>query len=842
MRSIRPSPAIERPSWPYSIPHDRERTRSLYSTFVGGERDENGTVGDGGIAVDRSGVAVVVGTTTSFEFPVTPEGYRVSRQSADAFLVAVDPSRPGRDSLLYGTYLGGTGADAGTDVAPGPPGIAYVVGYTQSADLPGADGEPAEKFGDGPRGQGQDAYFAKIDWTRIGNESLVDAAYIGGTSLDIATGVAADVCDGIYFAGVTASNEPFSPSPGLGGRDGFVASFTMTIQLPAGVVEQPSTDELPAGFGAGPYSWALHSGSLPEGLKLAPEGTLSGVPTRLGESTFTVEISDSLGEARQKTFRKRIGRTGGIGEVLLRKSAPTLVPGRLIPYRVLVRNLTNETLTGVEIVELLDPGFDFVSSEPPPTRIGSDSGHLYWAIPQLDPQELEIITYTVRLHPEFPLGVLMDGTACITEDDCNKERDRCYEFANEFCDNHSCGRGSRRLECLNCRGMEKIRCDDQWEDCIRRARKGKSQDLEEGTDGGCATDTQPTRGPVDPNEKNVASPPYVRSGEILGYTIHFENIGDAEARDVFLTDVLDDDLDLATVQVARRFGGLEPLAPDGTVSIFDDDDEQWTVSLESASRTLTWELRNVDLPPTETDSVYFVVQAPEGLASGTEIRNEATIQFEVFETLTTNETLNTIDEIPPIGVMDPLPETTPTREFEVSWTGEDPVGEIERFFVFVSTNGEPFELLLSSPAAASAMFEGEFGSSYAFACIARDSAGNVEVTDVMAETETTLVRAESPPFHRGDPNASGTIDISDGILIFGHLFLGGPQVLPCRESADANNDGSLDISDGISILNYLFLGGEEPASPGPTDAPCGFDPDPLGSPGDLGCAEYAPCA
>ena len=35
-------------------------------------------------------------------------------------------------------------------------------------------------------------------------------------------------------------------------------------------------------------------------------------------------------------------------------------------------------------------------------------------------------------------------------------------------------------------------------------------------------------------------------------------------------------------------------------------------------------------------------------------------------------------------------------------------------------------------------------------------------------------------FHRGDPNSSGTIDISDAISIFGYLFLGspGPAVIP----------------------------------------------------------------
>ena len=80
-----------------------------------------------------------------------------------------------------------------------------------------------------------------------------------------------------------------------------------------------------------------------------------------------------------------------------------------------------------------------------------------------------------------------------------------------------------------------------------------------------------------------------------------------------------------------------------------------------------------------------------------------------------------------------------------------------------------------------------------------------------------------------------------GRAIFGFLFLEDPPALSCKESADANTDGIVDISDGISILERLFTGGPEPAAPGPTKSPCGIDPDPPGSPGDLGCESYIPC-
>jgi hypothetical protein len=96
------------------------------------------------------------------------------------------------------------------------------------------------------------------------------------------------------------------------------------------------------------------------------------------------------------------------------------------------------------------------------------------------------------------------------------------------------------------------------------------------------------------------------------------------------------------------------------------------------------------------------------------------------------------------------------------------------------------------------------------------------------------------PFHRGDANADGAINITDGIYILNYLFLGGPSP-PCKEAANPNNDVSINITDGIYVLNFLFLGGPPPAAPGPMGSPCGTDPDPEGSAGDLGCNSYTKC-
>jgi PKD repeat protein len=95
-----------------------------------------------------------------------------------------------------------------------------------------------------------------------------------------------------------------------------------------------------------------------------------------------------------------------------------------------------------------------------------------------------------------------------------------------------------------------------------------------------------------------------------------------------------------------------------------------------------------------------------------------------------------------------------------------------------------------------------------------------------------------PQFHRGDANADGGINITDGIYVLNFLFLGGPAP-PCREAANPNDDNAINITDGIYILNFLFLGGTAPTAPGPTTQPCG--PDPGGVTGDLGCESYTKC-
>ena len=89
-------------------------------------------------------------------------------------------------------------------------------------------------------------------------------------------------------------------------------------------------------------------------------------------------------------------------------------------------------------------------------------------------------------------------------------------------------------------------------------------------------------------------------------------------------------------------------------------------------------------------------------------------------------------------------------------------------------------------------------------------------------------------FRRGDSNASGDLNITDGVFVLNYLFLGGPEPT-CQDAADSDDNGQLNITDGVRILNYLFLGGPAPPAPGPDT--CG--PDPVAD--DLPTCVYSSC-
>jgi hypothetical protein len=67
----------------------------------------------------------------------------------------------------------------------------------------------------------------------------------------------------------------------------------LTETLPNGEADGSYSQTLTANGGNGTLTWSLASGTLPDGLSLAADGTLTGTPNTPGTATFTVKVADN---------------------------------------------------------------------------------------------------------------------------------------------------------------------------------------------------------------------------------------------------------------------------------------------------------------------------------------------------------------------------------------------------------------------------------------------------------------------------------------------------------------------------------------------------------------------
>ncbi|MEI8155121.1 MAG: SBBP repeat-containing protein, partial [Hyphomicrobiales bacterium] len=140
-----------------------------------------------GIAVDDFGQAYVAGFTYSSSFPTKnalfPELHnrQIDERNniADAFVVKLSAA----GDVLFSTYLGGRGSDSAADIALDENGVIYVVGSTNSDDLPTPGGLDTSING------GTDGFLIKL---ANDGQSLVYGTYIGGGGEDQVTGVGVD--------------------------------------------------------------------------------------------------------------------------------------------------------------------------------------------------------------------------------------------------------------------------------------------------------------------------------------------------------------------------------------------------------------------------------------------------------------------------------------------------------------------------------------------------------------------------------------------------------------------------------------------------------------------------
>jgi uncharacterized repeat protein (TIGR01451 family) len=187
----------------------------IYSTYIGGNSHDKGLA----VAVDAAGQAYVTGQALT-AFPVTPGAMDTTfNGGSDVFLSVLSPS----GSLLYSSYLGGTGAESGLAIAVDTSGFVYIAGEVFNPGFP-VSGGVSSTFGGG-----KDAFLTKISLST----GIVYSTYFGGSGVDVAYGVAVDSSGNAYITGETISSN-FPTSIGAfrttqaGGSDAFISKINTT--------------------------------------------------------------------------------------------------------------------------------------------------------------------------------------------------------------------------------------------------------------------------------------------------------------------------------------------------------------------------------------------------------------------------------------------------------------------------------------------------------------------------------------------------------------------------------------------------------------------------------------
>ncbi len=193
-----------------------------FSTYLAGSSGQDAVFG---VATDASGNIYVTGRTASKDFPThLPEQPACSGCSAtfpvstDAFVSKLDPTGA---TLIYSTYLGGTGSDAGHAIAVDANGNALVAGGTFSTDFPSVNAiTPATCCNGAVFVASLSANGASLNYSGVIGTAILNEQNMFQLPASLVA-IAADSAGNAYVTGVTNSSS-FPITPG-----------TLTASVPA---------------------------------------------------------------------------------------------------------------------------------------------------------------------------------------------------------------------------------------------------------------------------------------------------------------------------------------------------------------------------------------------------------------------------------------------------------------------------------------------------------------------------------------------------------------------------------------------------------------------------------
>ena len=188
-----------------------------YATYLGGFSDDDGSA----IAVDASGAAYVGGYTNSPDFPIKNALQGTKAVGADAFVTKLSPDGK---SLVFSTFLGGSGLDNVHGLALDAAGGVYLTGFTSSDDFPTHNALQPTRGG---LVGAASAYVTKLTPSA---DAIVYSTFLGGAAPSGGWAVAVDSTGSAVVSGIITGNglpvkNAFQATYGGGQNDIFVAKL-----------------------------------------------------------------------------------------------------------------------------------------------------------------------------------------------------------------------------------------------------------------------------------------------------------------------------------------------------------------------------------------------------------------------------------------------------------------------------------------------------------------------------------------------------------------------------------------------------------------------------------------
>ena len=143
------------------------------------------------IAVDKNGNVYIAGTTSSAKFPTKDAYNNTFGGEKDVFIAKFNSA----GSLIFSTFLGGSGFDSASAIADDTSGNSYLTGTTSSINFPTKN----------PINDSITGFISDFISKFTPSGYLLFSTYFGGNNFNIANSIAVGLTGNIYISGSTSS-------------------------------------------------------------------------------------------------------------------------------------------------------------------------------------------------------------------------------------------------------------------------------------------------------------------------------------------------------------------------------------------------------------------------------------------------------------------------------------------------------------------------------------------------------------------------------------------------------------------------------------------------------------